>query len=142
MGEIRTYYTRQDLNAMLYAALTPIRSSISGGIYIDNERPNNSESEDIVINTPSLTIGRAGEVQKGYSNINIYCPKVIVKTTQGTHYAYNSRTEIITKLVIDTLSSMQIEGYLDIESETEEGSADTREFFINIRIYWKILKTE
>lgn len=142
MGEIRTYYTRQDLNAMLYAALTSIRSKLSGGIYIDDERPNNSTSEDIVINTPTLTIGRAGEMQKGYSNINLYCPKAIVKTTQGTHYAYNRRTEELTALIIDALTEMKVEGYLDIESESEQASGDNREQFVNIRINWKILKTE
>lgn len=140
MGKLNRY-TRQELNSMLFQQLLPIKTKISGGIYIDNERPNNSRVEDIVINTPSLTIGAPGTMQKGYSNINIYVPQRQSEGPGGAKSVYNPRIEDIKNMVIEQLTDYQCSGYLDIESENE-GEAESYEQFVNLRLYWRILKTE
>lgn len=126
---------------MLYKALVGVRIKLSGAIYIDNERPNDSRKEDIVINTPNLTLGAPGQMQKGYSNINIYVPNKQIAGPGGARVVYNPRLETIKNLVIEALTEYKCSGYLDIESENE-GQTESYEQMVNLRLYWRIFKTE
>ena len=79
-----------------YPALT---SELSGGVYL-RQRPDNSEAEDIVINTITLTQEFAPQL--GTSNVNIY-----VKDITVTHDGKSSKMPNVTRL--RTLSGIVME---------------------------------
>lgn len=130
--------TIDDCNGMLYAALTAANIGNSGGIYFDDERPIESTKEDIVINTPSLS-GAPGHPQNGYSNINIYVPTKKIKTSDGYRTVRNrARERELVNKVCTVIEAMNVKGVNYVDSENKEQSADGRESFSNVRVFWKI----
>ena len=130
--------TIEGLNSVLYEALVAANLGISGDIYFDNERPIDSNSEDIAINTPALN-GGIGTPQNGYSNINIYIPRLRVVIGGKQRLVRNRvREAALVEAVDAAVKSMSVEGIAYIDSESKEQSADGNESFVNVRVFWNI----
>lgn len=130
--------TIEGLNSVLYEALAAANLGISGDIYFDNERPIDSKSEDIAINTPALN-GSIGTPQNGYSNINIYVPRLRVVIGGKQRLVRNRvREAALVEAVDAAVKSMSVEGIAYIDSESKEQSADGNESFVNVRVFWNI----
>lgn len=117
-----------------YPALT---SELSGGVYL-RQRPDNSEAEDIVINTITLTQEFAPQL--GTSNVNIY-----VKDITVTHDGKPSKMPNVTRLrtlsgiVMEALRGAYVAGLaMRIESQSVIDEPAISQHFVNIRIRWNI----
>lgn len=117
-----------------------LKAAISGGIYPGNSRPDNSEKEDITINT--ITVTRNFLPQKGTSNVNIYVPDLKLKiNNQEQRKANRERMREITNRVITTLEAANPEGLtLWIANETTLREPEIHRHYINLRIEWNILR--
>lgn len=130
--------TIEGLNGLLYGKLVQANLDLTGDIYFDNERPVDSKLEDIVINTPALNGGN-GHPQTGYSNLNIYVPKLRVKVGGKQRIVRNRlREQALAEAVMRIVETMQVEGVVSIESENKEQSSDGNESFVNVRVFWNI----
>ena len=71
--------TTFDTDSILYNILlnSPLKNAISGGFYLGEDRPDDSEEEDVVIN--SIVLSQDYHPQIGTSNVNIYAPDKKVK---------------------------------------------------------------
>ncbi len=130
--------TTNETNSILFEALTDLKSEINGGIY-KKKRPDNSEKEDIVINTTFLTTTLP---QTGLSNINIFVPdqKVKIKGTEQKQ-PNDERLEYLVSLVYDKLKASKIEGLLLWPThETPIEEPGVGQHYINLRIEWNIHK--
>ena len=130
--------TIEGLNSALYEALAAANLGISGDIYFDNERPIDSAKEDIAINTPALN-GTPGNPQNGYSNINIYVPRLRV-VIGGKQRLVRDRVReaALVDKVDEVVKSMSVKGLAYIDSESKEQSADGNESFVCVRVFWNI----
>ena len=129
-----------DTDSILFGLLKndpTIVAAISGGIYA-GQRPLNSEKEDIVINT--ITISQDYHPQIGTSNVNIHVPDMTVKI-DGVDQQVEDRNRLktISQLVLAKLRTANIQGlkYL-VESQTILNEPEIRQHFSNIRISWNI----
>ena len=101
---------------------------ITGGIYRFN-KPENSEKEDIVINTIFLKSGHYKDIQNGICNINCYCVNI-----NGLRNI--SRLETIANKVIELLESYQQTNfsYEILETNSLKDLQQNSMSYINIRI--------
>ena len=128
-----------DTDSILYGILnvTAVTSSISGGIFA-GERPDNSELEDITINTIDLT--QESEPQLGTSNVNIHVADLTV-TLDGRQQRKEDRSRLkaISAMVLSALRSAKVEGLsLTISGQTTIREAETNQHYVNLRINWFI----
>lgn len=118
---------------------SPVKDAISGGIYFQNDRPDNSNKEDIVINTITMTQDFLPQIAT--SNVNIYVadkPRQIEKTEQWK--PNHKRLSELTKMVVEVLRGSRIEGLMLIpESQSVLQEASIKQHFCNIRMAWNIL---
>lgn len=132
--------TTFDTDSILFKILknTPeVVSVISGGIY-KGDRPDDSDKEDITINTIDLTVEDLPQI--GTSNVNIHVPDMTVNiggTTQKK--ANDERLKQITTLVLDALRSANI-SYLEliVTNQVKIREQSINQHFVNIRINWNI----
>ena len=68
------------LYKLVQEAVTSGKIKISGGVYVQGERPDDSEAEDIVINTIAVTHEKP---QTGTSNVNIFVSDKKVRYADG-----------------------------------------------------------
>lgn len=115
-----------------------VKDAINGGIYFQNDRPDNSVKEDIVINTISMTQDFYPQIAT--SNVNIYVPDKHRKIDGTEQLKPNhNRLSEISKVVIDVLRSSRIDGLKIItESQAVLQEPSIRQHFCNIRISWNI----
>lgn len=117
---------------------SPVKDAINGGIYFQNDRPDNSNKEDIVINTITMTQDFLPQIAT--SNVNIYVadqPRRIEKVEQWK--PNHKRLSELTKLVVDVLRSSRIDGLKLIpESQSILQEASIKQHFCNIRVVWNI----
>lgn len=126
-----------DTDAILFGLLNG-KTSIKGGCYVGDDRPEDSTDEDIVVNTIDLPQDSLPQI--GTSNINIYTMdtskkikgKVQVSANRTRLNALaNEVTAIVRKANITGLKA--VVGNMVIMNETT-----TKQHFANIRIDWNI----
>ena len=132
--------TTFDTDSILFKILknTPeVVSAINGGIY-KGDRPDDSEMEDITINTIDLTVEDLPQI--GTSNVNVHVPDMTVNiggTTQKK--ANDERLKQITTLVLDALRSANIPDLeLIVTNQVKIREQSINQHFVNIRINWNI----
>lgn len=121
-------------------ASAELKAALSGGIYVQGERPDNSGKEDVVINNLLLN----HEVpQTGTSNVNIHVPDKKVSIDGKEQFkADRERIRELTAIVLSVLKSANISGLtFRIVTETVTKESDISEHYNNLRIEWNIQKT-
>lgn len=127
-----------DLNTDLFVLLNNSGITISGGVYIEDDRPDNSQLEDIVINTIDVTLDTSPQLAT--SNVNIYVPDK-TKNINGTNQIKSNRIRLreLTKYVIKVLKDAKFEGMkLIVMSSRTMFEPNTKQHYQNIRIEWNI----
>ncbi len=131
--------TSFDLNSIVFRLLnSEAGSAINGGIYTEDDRPADSDKEDIVINTIDST--QAYLPQIATSNVNIYVPDS-TKNINGKNQMTMNKTRLnaITKIVLRILREAHIDGLALIPvGQTTLSEPDIDQHFVNIRIEWNI----
>ena len=132
-----------DTDNILYRVLSDsvaLKSALTGGIY-NTARPDNSDKEDITVNTISVN----GDMpQRGTSNVNIHVADLRL-TIKGQEQRKVNRERLreLTELAISALEAANVEGLLFWVSNTSiiaEPSAN--QHYANLRIDWNIQKTK
>jgi hypothetical protein len=131
-------FDTDDILMTVLNASEDLKAAINGGIYTEDERPDNSEKEDITVNT--ITITRAYSPQKGTSNVNIYVPDLKLTINKQEQRKVNKeRLRQITDLVVSTLESARIFGLTFwITNETTIKEPQIYQHYVNLRIEWNI----
>lgn len=107
-----------------------VNDFINGRIYKDN-RPTNSDKEDIVIN--SLTMDNE-LLQNGVFNINCYVPKKSVTINGITQYHKdNRRLKEIADKVYQVINDVWEEDY-NLDVETHQDFEEQNENYYNFRV--------
>lgn len=112
-----------------------VHQVIRGKIYKDN-RPVNSDKEDIVINSLTMTNGL---LQNGVFNVNCYVPKRSITLGGITQYHKdNARLKVIADKVYQALNDVWEEEYhLDVEyhQDFEEQNENYYHFRVQLQAY-------
>jgi uncharacterized protein YdgA (DUF945 family) len=129
-----------DTDNILFQALNDsdeLKANISGGIYT-TDRPDNSEKEDITINTITVTGDRP---QRGTSNVNIHVPDLKLKIEEQEQRKENrERLQQLTTLVISILEAARVNGLLFWVSNQTTLPEPDYQHYANLRIEWNICK--
>jgi hypothetical protein len=121
-------------------ASAELKATISGGIYVQGERPDNSGKEDVVINNLFLN----HEVpQTGTSNVNIHVPDKKERICRAEQFKANrERIRELTAIVLSVLKSANITGLsIRVSSETIIKEPGINEHYNNLRVEWNIQRT-
>ena len=129
-----------DTDSILFQILNDspaILSAISGKVYID-ERPDSSESEDIVVNTIALTLDNPPQL--GSSNVNIHVSDMDVQINGVQQKKKDrERLKLLAAIVVDVLKSAKIEGLaLIVSTQTTIKEPSISQHYVNIRVDWVI----
>lgn len=110
---------------------------ISGIVCTQGERPDDSETEDIVINTITVTHDKP---QTGTSNVNIYVPDLKVKIRRKEQRkADRERMREIGDALVSYLDAQNIADLeFWIESDIVLQEQQVNQHYRNIRIGWNI----
>lgn len=118
-------------------AVTSGKVVINGGVFTQGERPDDSEAEDIVINTITVTHDKP---QTGTSNVNIYAKdlKLRIKGKEQRKADRERLRTIGNALVayLDTQNIADLEYW--IESDIVIKELEVNQHYRNIRINWNI----
>lgn len=118
-------------------AVTSGKVVINGGVFTQGERPDDSEAEDIVINTITVTHDKP---QTGTSNVNIYAKdlKLRIKGKEQRKADRERLRTIGNALVayLDALNIADLEYW--IESDIVIKELEVNQHYRNIRISWNI----
>lgn len=132
--------TTFDTDAILYSLLcdSPVNASITGGIYVGDDRPNDSDNEDVEVNSIDLTQEYLPQV--GTSNINIYVPDIHIGINGKQQLKSNRvRLKELANTVLGVIRSAQITGLkMAVGSQTILAASDIKQHYVNIRIDWNI----
>lgn len=118
-------------------AVTSGKVVINGGVFTQGERPDDSEAEDIVINTITVTHDKP---QTGTSNVNIYAKdlKLRIKDKEQRK-ADRERLRTIGNALVDYLDAQNIADLeYWIESDIVIKELEVNQHYRNIRISWNI----
>ena len=118
-------------------AVTSGKVVINGGVFTQGERPDDSEAEDIVINTITVTHDKP---QTGTSNVNIYAKDLKLRI-KGKEQRKADRERLRTigdALVayVDAQNIADLEYW--IESDIVIKELEVNQHYRNIRISWNI----
>lgn len=119
---------------------TALVTELKGGIYVQGERPDDSQEEDIAINNLYLN----HEVpQSGISNVNIHVPDKKVKIKgKEQRKASRERLRALTALVLQALKTANIEGLtVRVTNEAIIKEPTVYQHYNNIRVEWNIQRT-
>ncbi len=132
-------FDTDDILFKILNASVELKAAINGGIYVQGERPDNSEKEDIVINNIVISHDYP---QSGISNINIHVSDLKIKINkQEQRKADRERLRFLTELVIGILKAANVEGLTFwIENETVIKEPTISQHYTNLRINWNIHK--
>ena len=123
-----------DIETIIYDVLNvaSLKSIISGDVYKSDDRPLNSDKEDIEINTIALT--QEPYPQQGISNINIYVPDMEVSIDGKQQLKANkARLKAISDKVKELiLSYRKVCFMIDLENIVKD--SDIKQHFVNIRL--------
>lgn len=129
-----------DTDAILFSLLkqSPVSTDISGGIYVGDDRPDDSTKEDIVVNSIDLTQDYLPQI--GTSNVNVYVPDKTVKIGGKQQLQANRpRLKELSDMAIETLRSANITGLkIILGSQNVLEESGVKQHFVNIRIDWNI----
>ena len=117
-----------------------LKAALSGGIYVQGERPDNSGKEDVVINNLFLN----HEVpQTGTSNVNIHVPDKKERIGRTEQFkAHRERIRELTAIVLSVLKSANITGLtIRVSTETIIKEPGINEHYNNLRVEWNIQRT-
>lgn len=118
-------------------AVTSGKVVINGGVFTQGERPDDSEAEDIVINTITVTHDKP---QTGTSNVNIYAKdlKLRIKGKEQRKADRERLRNIGDALVayLDAQNIADLEYW--IESDIVIKELEVNQHYRNIRISWNI----
>lgn len=130
-----------DTDDILYKIITEGvkagKIKISGIVCPQDERPDNSETEDVVINTITVTHDKP---QSGTSNVNIYVSDKKVKIRgKEQRKADRERLREIGDAVVGCLEAQNIADLeFWIESDTVVKEQQVYQHYRNLRIGWNI----
>ena len=129
-----------DTDSILYGLLfnSPIKNAISGNIYVGDDRPDDSNDEDIVIN--SIDLSQDYHPQIGTSNVNIYVADIDVKIGGKQQIKSNrARLKTLSEKAMEVLRNAKVPGLMfTIENQTILAEPSVKQHFSNIRISWNI----
>lgn len=130
--------TSFELDRIIRDLLVRSQVAINGGIYYQNDRPDGSMKEDIVVNTIATT--QESLPQLATSNINIYVADIRLKIDGVEQLKPNRvRLEELTKSVLETLRRARVEGLLlSAEGQAILQESSVGQHYSNIRITWNI----
>jgi hypothetical protein len=133
--------TSFDTDDILFQVLNgsdELKAAIAGGIYTD-DRPLNSEKEDITVNTITVT---GNHPQQGTSNVNIHVTDLKLKIRgQEQRMANRERLRRITDMVIRVLEAARVEGLIFwVSNQTTIKEPDIDQHYTNLRIEFNICK--
>lgn len=122
---------------LIQEAVASGKVKISGGVFVQGERPDNSEAEDIVINTITVTHEKP---QTGTSNVNIYASDKKVKIRgREQRKADRERLRAIGDALGDYLDAQNVADLeYWIESDTTIKEIEVKQHYRNLRISWNI----
>ncbi len=125
------------LYKLIQAAVASGEVKISGGVFVQGERPDNSEAEDIVINTITITHEKP---QTGTSNVNIYASDKMVKIRgKEQRKADRERLRTIGDALADYLDAQNVADLeYWIESDITIKEIEVKQHYRNLRISWNI----
>lgn len=127
----------EDILFGILSASAELKAALSGGIYTQDERPVNSDKEDVVISDVKLS----HEVpQTGTSSVNIHVPdkKITIDTTEQFK-PNRERIRELTAIVLSVIASANISGItIRVDTETLMKDSDINEHHNNILIEWNI----
>lgn len=129
-----------DTDSILYGILSksPVKNAISGSIYVGDDRPDDSEDEDIVVNSIDLTQDYLPQI--GTSNVNIYV-KDTPKKIKGKQQMKANRTRLkaLSEKTMTVLRGAIVPGLkFTIENQAILAESSIKQHFVNIRISWNI----
>lgn len=118
-------------------AVTSGKVVINGGVFTQGERPDDSEAEDIVINTITVTHDKP---QTGTSNVNIYAKDLKLRTKgKEQRKADRERLRTIGNALVAYLDAQNIADLeYWIESDIVIKELEVNQHYRNIRISWNI----
>lgn len=132
--------TSFDIDTIVFRMLNvpTVKNAISGGIYKVDDRPEDSQDEDICINTISSTQDFLPQIAT--SNVNIYVADVPKKVKgKSMMKANTTRLKAITTNVMQVLRETKIPGLLfKVDSQSTLSETNMKQHFVNIRISWNI----
>lgn len=110
---------------------------INGGVFTQGERPDDSEAEDIVINTITVTHDKP---QTGTSNVNIYAKDLKLRIKgKEQRKADRERLRTIGDALVAYLDAQNIADLeYWIESDIVIKELEVSQHYRNIRIKWNI----
>jgi hypothetical protein len=118
-------------------AVTSGKVVINGGVFTQGERPDDSEAEDIVINTITVTHDKP---QTGTSNVNIYAKDLKLRIKgKEQRKADRERLRTIGDALVTYLDAQNIADLeYWIESDIVIKELEVNQHYRNIRISWNI----
>lgn len=118
-------------------AVTSGKVVINGGVFTQGERPDDSEAEDIVINTITVTHDKP---QTGTSNVNIYAKDLKLRIKgREQRKADRERLRTIGDALVAYLDAQNIADLeYWIESDIVIKELEVNQHYRNIRISWNI----
>ena len=118
-------------------AVTSGKVVINGGVFTQGERPDDSEAEDIVINTITVTHDKP---QTGTSNVNIYAKDLKLRIKgKEQRKADRERLRTIGDALVAYLDAQTIADLeYWIESDIVIKELEVNQHYRNIRISWNI----
>lgn len=132
--------TSFDTDAILYRILkdSPVKAAINGDIYYTGDRPNDSDKEDVEIN--SVTLTQDFLPQLGRSNVNIYVPDITARINGKDQKTVNRmRLKSLAEMAITSIREANIEGLKAIvKAQTVLPEPEINQHFVNIAINWNI----
>ncbi len=129
-----------DTDGILFGLLNG-KTSINGGVYVGDTRPEDSDNEDIVVNTIDLEADALPQI--GTSNINVYVTDTS-KNINGKMQvnANRQRLNVLTQEVLVIVRNTVLPGIKLIpKGATIMYEPNTKQHFMNIRIDWNIQTT-
>lgn len=117
---------------VVFALVTGIVTGrITGGVYED-ERPNGSTNEDVVINALPVT---GDMVQVGYVNVNVYVPDLEINVSGDSQNKPNHDrlSELATLIITDLAEHHLTDGKIEMVLQGVVKEPNTNQHFINIR---------
>lgn len=126
-----------DTDGILFKLLNG-KTSIKGGVFVGDERPEDSTDEDIVVNTIDLESDALPQI--GTSNVNIYVSDTSKRVKGKMQMSANrQRLDALTQEVLKIIRNSVIEGVKAIpKGITIMYEPNTKQHFVNIRIDWNI----
>ena len=137
MKTCSTIDTDDMLYKLLRQAVDEGKISINGVICQEDDRPDNSQTEDIVINTIAISHDKP---QDGTSNVNIYVPDKRVKIRgQEQHKTDWARLKELGDALGAFIEAQNLPDFeIWIESDTTLKDITSGQHYRNIRVKWNI----